>query len=79
MSRDDFRTIVAEILEEEPENLQPDTRLEDLETYDSVNALSLIIALDEEAGVKVMPDELMALETYGDIEALAEKRGCSFD
>lgn len=40
--------LIAEILDMEPEELTPETRLADLSDWDSVAALSFIAMMDEE-------------------------------
>lgn len=75
MTRAELRRIVAGVLEVEPERLQADTDLKSFETFDSVGVLSLMIELDEKAGIRMGPTESNVLRTYGDIEALACKQG----
>lgn len=75
MKRYDLQVLVGEILEVEPEVLRPETVLADLENFDSVMLLSLMIRLDEGAGVKMSPSDVPNLRTYGDIEALALSQG----
>jgi acyl carrier protein len=78
MKRADLRAIVAGILEIDPNRLSPETDLNSIETFDSVNVLTLMIALDEQAGIKVSPAEANALRYYGDIERMAEKQAIEF-
>jgi len=75
MRKSELREIVAKELEVDPEQLTPDTDLKTIETFDSVSILTLTIALDERAGIKLTPTDASALRYYGDIEKLAEKQG----
>ncbi len=75
MTREELRIVVAEILEVEPQELQPDVELESIEAYDSVTVLSLMVRLDEAAGIQLSPSDVPKLRTYGDIEALAARQG----
>ena len=77
MKRDDLRVLVAEILEADPATLRSDLELTSLDNFDSVMLLSLMIRLDEEAGIKMTPADVPDLRTYGDIEALATRQGIS--
>ena len=42
---------------------------------DSVSMLSLIVALDDDAGIQLSPNQVAELSRYGDIEAIAEAQG----
>lgn len=75
MTRAELRQVVAAVLEVEPERLQPETDLKAFETFDSVGVLSLIIELDEKAGIRMGPADSSGLRVYGDIEALARRQG----
>ena len=71
MKRDDLKGVVAAIIEVDPAELKPETDLRTFPAFDSVNILSLMIALDEQAGVKLGPEQAARLQFYGEIEKLA--------
>jgi acyl carrier protein len=75
MNRFALRKIVAEGLEIDPELLEPDTDLTTIETFDSVAVLMLMLALDEQAGIKMSPEDASRLQYYRDVEALADRQG----
>ncbi len=75
MTRAELRRIVADVLEVDPELLQSDTELTQIETFTSVAVLTLMIELDMQAGVKILPEEASKLRLYGDIEAVVERHG----
>jgi len=75
VKRKDLQAVVAKILEVEPDELRAEVVLESIEAYDSVTVLSLMIRLDEAAGIKLEPSDVQRLRTYGDIEALAARQG----
>ncbi|MFQ3661251.1 MAG: hypothetical protein SNJ69_02535 [Chloroflexaceae bacterium] len=75
MNRAELRRIVADVLEVDPELLQSDTELTQIETFTSVAVLTLMIELDMQAGVKMLPEEASKLRRYGDIEAVVERHG----
>jgi acyl carrier protein len=79
VKRDELRSLVAEILEVDPSALNSSLELASLENYDSVMLLSLMIRLDEGAGIKMNPSDVPNLRTYGDIEQLATRQGISLD
>jgi acyl carrier protein len=74
VTRAELKQIVADILEIDPEALEPTTELKRFETFDSVSVLSLMIELDEKAGIKLGPGDAAKLATYGEIEALAARQ-----
>lgn len=75
MTRAELRRIVADVLEVDPELLQSDTELTQIETFTSVAVLTLMIELDMQAGVKILPEEASKLRRFGDIEAAVERHG----
>ena len=79
MKRADLKAIVARVLEVDTASLVSDTTLSSIDTFDSVSVLTLMISLDEQAGIKLSPSEASALRFYGDIERAAEKQGIVFE
>ncbi len=75
MTRAGLRQIVADALEIEPDRLKEDADLRQFEAFDSVGVLSLMIELDEKAGIKMSPEEANSLQRYGDIEGMARRQG----
>ena len=53
--------------------LAVDTVLADVDEYDSMAKLSLIVLMDDEFGVKLTGDVIKGFETVGDIIALMNK------
>lgn len=72
MKRGELRKLVADVLEIAPETLVPETALTEIETFDSVAVLTLMVELDEKAGIRLDPRAAHELRFYGDIEKLAE-------
>jgi acyl carrier protein len=75
VTRAELKKIVADVLEVDPGQLAPEVQLGSIDTFDSVSVLTLIIELDEKAGIKVSPSAAGALKRYGDIENLAAQSG----
>lgn len=74
MKRTELREIVAAVLEIRPEELNPETNLTTIETFDSVSTLTLMVELGEKAGIRVSPSDVRDLRYYRDIERLAERQ-----
>jgi len=60
-------SLIAEALDIEPGTLKPETRLEDLQEWDSLGVVSLIAMLDKHFSVRLQPEEIRALVTVEDI------------
>jgi acyl carrier protein len=63
---------LEEILDVEEGSLSPDTVLADLDEWDSITRLSLLIYFDEELGKKISGDEIKAFEKVEDIMGLMD-------
>lgn len=67
---EDFKADFAAELDVEPETLTAETELDDLENWDSVMALTAMVLIEQASGQRVSPEQMEALDTYGDIENL---------
>jgi acyl carrier protein len=72
VSNEQIRLTVAEALGVDPESLQANTDLSALPNYDSVQLLTLMVALDE-IGVILPPTQVAQLRTFNDILALRRR------
>jgi acyl carrier protein len=72
VSNEQIRQTVAEALNVDPDSLQADTMLYTLPNFDSVQLLTLMVALDE-IGVVLPPAQVAELRTYNDILALRRR------
>ena len=61
--------MLEEMLELEEGSLKEDTKLSEIEEYDSMAKLSLIVLFDEECGKKLSGEEIRTFQTVGDIVA----------
>lgn len=75
VKRSELRQIVAGVLEVKPEELNGDSDLTTIGTFDSVSVLSLMVELGEKAGIRMSPADTRDLRYYRDIERLAERQG----
>lgn len=67
MNLEEKLSLIAEALDIEPGTLKPETRLEDLQEWDSLGVVSLITMLDKHFSVRLQPEEIRALVTVEDI------------
>ena len=66
MSMEKKLELIAEILDAEAEELTPETKLAELENWDSVAALSFIAMMDEEFGKEIKGAEIKKFVTIQD-------------
>lgn len=71
MTNQEIINLIAEALEVDASILSLETKLQDLEEYDSMAKLSVIVLMDEEFNRKLSGDEMAKFETIGDIVAFA--------
>lgn len=64
--------LIEEVLDVEEGSLSPETELADVDEWDSIAALSLIVMLDEKFEKTVSGAQIKALETVNDILAFME-------
>lgn len=64
--------LIEEVLDVEEGSLSPETQLADVDEWDSIAALSLIVMLDEKFEKTVSGAQIKALETVNDILAYME-------
>ena len=66
------KKIIAAQLDIEESALTPETDIEDDLGADSLDAVELIVAFEEEFGISVPDDDILALRTVGDIAEYIE-------
>ena len=64
--------LIEEVLDVEEGSLSPETELADVDEWDSIAALSLIVMLEEKFEKTVSGAQIKALETVNDILAYME-------
>ena len=64
--------LIEEVVDVEEGSLSPETELADVDEWDSIAALSLIVMLDEKFEKTVSGAQIKALETVNDILAYME-------
>ena len=65
--------MLEDMLELDEGALTEETALDDIDEYDSMAKLSLIVLMEDEFGVKLTGDVIKGFETVGDIIALMNK------
>lgn len=65
--------LLEDMLELDEGDLTMDKALDDIDEYDSMAKLSLIVLMEDEFGVKLTGDVIKNFEVIGDIVALMNK------
>lgn len=65
--------LLEDMLELDEGDLTMDKALDDIDEYDSMAKLSLIVLMEDEFGVKLTGDVIKGFETVGDIVSLMNK------
>jgi len=73
---DQVRGIAADVLQVAPKTLGAESSPESVQSWDSVQHLNMVLALEEQFGIQFDPEEMDAMKTIGAIASLvAEKSG----
>ncbi len=67
MNEQEKLALLEDMLELDEGALTPDIDLDDIEEYDSMSKLSLIVLMQDEFGVKLTSDDVKSFQTVGDI------------
>lgn len=73
MSEQEKIEMLEELFDLEDGHLTPDMELGEIEEYDSMTKLSLIVMMDDEFGVSLTGDDLKKLSTVKDLLNLMKK------
>jgi acyl carrier protein len=75
MTRDEAMDWIANLFEEDPDNLRPDMARDEIPAWDSLGILSLMAGLDEEFEVLLSDDDIQSLRSIDDILAVLKRNG----
>ena len=68
------RGIAADVLQVAPASLTAESSPQTIETWDSVMHLNLVLALEEQFGFQLEPEEVEEMKNIGAIAALVERK-----
>jgi len=71
---DKLKRAIADELNADPAELTSDKLLQDFEDWDSVKILMLMAIIGRSVGKEILPDDMMDLRTFGDIEAMVASK-----
>ena len=73
MTEKEKLALLEETLEIDEGTLKPEMSLENVEEYDSMSKLSIIVMMEDEFGKKLTAEQVRAFQTVGDILKCMEK------
>lgn len=73
MSEREKLALLEDMMELEEGELSLESVLDDIDEYDSMAKLSLIVLMEDEFGIKLSTDVIKGFKTIGDIIALMNK------
>ena len=72
MTQEGKIALLEDMLELEANTLTPETALADVDEYDSMAKLSLIVLMDEECGKKLTGEQIRTFKTVKDVLAFMD-------
>lgn len=73
----DTKRIVAEVLDMDENTLHDDIMLEELEEWDSVNAVRLMLNMESELGVRLSIEQVLKARSLHDLQLAATEEAVS--
>lgn len=73
MSIEEKIALLEETLGVDEGTISPETNLDDIEEYDSMTKLGIIVMMDDEFGVKLTAEIIKSFSTVDDILKIMEK------
>jgi acyl carrier protein len=64
------REIASDVLQVDGDAITPDSSPENVASWDSVQHLNLVLALEDEYGLQFLPEEMDQMKTVGEIAQL---------
>jgi acyl carrier protein len=74
MTNQRLRLLIAEMLDLRESDITAETSRAQTESWDSLNHLQLITAVESRFGITLGMDEIAAIQTVGDLERAVEAR-----
>ena len=71
---DRIRTAAADLLDVAPDRIGPETCPQDLEAWDSVMHLNLVLALEQQFEIEFSPEEIEGMKSVGAIAEIVEEK-----
>jgi acyl carrier protein len=70
-----IRDIMADVLDIDADDIGPDTTADDVEEWDSLSHIRLMVAIERRFGIAFDNAEIAELQNVGELVALVEAKG----
>lgn len=67
--------ILCDILDLEPDQIRPDLHCDEVESWDLLNSLRIVTAVEETFQVRLAMSEIQEIHSVGDLNALLQAHG----
>lgn len=67
--------MIAQLFEEHPEKVSPNTLREEIPAWDSLGVLTLMSSLDRDFGIQLSDDEIQGMQRVGDVLQILRRNG----
>lgn len=71
---DQVRTMASDLFAVSPERINAASSPQNIETWDSIQHLNLVLALEEKFGVQFAPEEIEQMKSIGEVSRLVEDK-----
>jgi len=68
------RSIASDLFSTPTDRISPDSSPETIESWDSIQHLNLVLALEEKFGLQLSPEEIEQMHTIGQVTKLVETK-----
>ena len=68
------KQVAADVFGTSPDQITAESSPETIDSWDSVQHLNLVLALEQELGVRIDPEEIERMKTIGDVIALVKEK-----
>ena len=71
---DQVRTLASDLFGVSPDQVNAASSPQTIETWDSIQHLNLVLALEEKFGVQLAPEEIEQMKSIGEVAKLVESK-----
>ena len=70
-------SLLAEVLQISPSGITEDLAMKDLEAWDSLKHMELIVSLEQSFGIELTFDDIVAMRSVAEIKRVLRERGAA--
>ena len=73
-----LKQIMANVLKVQLDEINEGTTIENVESWDSLSHMQLILTIEEQFGVKLAEEDFLIMTSFNEIKRILENKGISF-